>query len=314
MRPRHPEAAAYFVAGTVLFALLWIGADLIFAVTQAMTVDNAAGQALHDSLAHPAADPAAKVSPMGAAGAADPVRFPRFAPPPRDEIREPLFDFVIRIVAADSLGVWSADQIQAHVEALDRPSRLPLDRLVSVERRAVPTDQYETVRGLTSSRCWIMTLDQDRDFPMPYAILGYHPGTLSVSRELEYSEWRLGDQLLRVGDRDDPELHVMKDVTVIKMERGHLVLDVDAWLDELLGKGLDDTWTTGFVLTRGDDGWLGMGLGRGRKGRRLYGAFDFASDKVLPHGRPIDNGLSRTCRPFTRSPADSPNRPWAWDR
>ncbi len=241
-------------------------------------------------------------------------RLPRFAPPDSAEIREPLFDFVLNMMAADSLGIWLAGDIDRHLQSLGRESLLPLDRLVSLERRAAPADRALRLRGLISERIWILTLDGEHDFPMPYSILGYHPGSLVVSEVIEVSEWRLGDLDLVAGEGDDRARYFMADTVVLRLESGHIVLDVDAWLDELLGKGLDDTWTTGFAVARCDDGWVGLGLGRGRRGRRLYGAFDFASDKVKPHGDDREKALVRVCRPFTRIPADSPSRPWSWDR
>lgn len=295
MRPRHPIAAAYLGAAAVLLLLLWVGMDMAAAIGETIV---------------PVGAPAGTVAADG-----DPdLRVATFAPPAPDEIREPLFDFALRMIAADSLGVWSAEQVRAYVDSLGRDTRLPLERLVSLRREPVPDGAFPQVRGRTANRRWVMTMTADGDFPMPYDILGYHPGSLDVSGELVFSEWRLGDMILRVPGSSGNAASRVRDVTVLKIESGYLVLDVDGWVDQLLGKALDDTWTTGFAVGRGGDGWIGLGLGRGRTGRRLYGAFDFAEDKVRPRGSPQEKGLSRACRPFTRSPVDSPNRPWHRDR
>ena len=244
-------------------------------------------------------------------------RLPRaaVAAPPPEEIREPLFAFVLQMIRADSLGVWRSADIEAFIaERGGAPSRLPLGRLVSLSRDVMPDSLVRERRGARSIRRWILTLDADCDFPMPYAILGYHPGTLAVSRTIEVSEWPLGDLNLRAGEDGGVVMHPLSDVTALGLERGYVVLDVDGWLDELLGKALDDTWTVGFALARAGDGWLGLGIGRGRGGRRIFGAFDFAEDKVRPHGEPREQALSRFCRGYVRHGMDGPNPPWSWDR
>ena len=99
-------------------------------------------------------------------------------------------------------------------------------------------------------------------------------------------------------------------VSVFALERGHVLLDADGWLDALLGAGLDDAWILGFVIGRQEGRLLGLGVSLGRKGRHIYGEFDFANDRVLAHGRPLASGLSRLSRKWLNNADGNLPTPW----
>ena len=56
----------------------------------------------------------------------------------REEVSEPVFAFVFRLVEADSLGSWSRDDMLAFADEWARPSDFPLERLESLVREALP--------------------------------------------------------------------------------------------------------------------------------------------------------------------------------
>lgn len=211
------------------------------------------------------------------------------------EIRDPFFEFVVAIVESDSLGTWNRDDLLAYVAASGRETKLPIERIVTLSR--LPD-------GLTDRRVVRLELDTALEMPLPYSILGYHPGTLHVSRVVATTEIDLHDALLRLpGERDGPVKFWAAGVRAMVVSEGHVVLDVDGLVDRLLGKKLDDTWMQGFVLARvanapesEDDGLNGLALGLSRKHRPLSGSFDFRHDKVLPNGRPVAKALAYYCR------------------
>ena len=234
--------------------------------------------------------------------------------PAGPEVRDPFFVFVLEALAGDSLGVWSGEALRRRVAASGRESRLPLERIRELERRAARPDEVEARRGVAVSRIWRLVFDENLKLPMPYSILGYHPGSLFLSRELVLSEWRLGARPLQVV-RPDTQLSVQAaELAVFRLDTGWIVLDADALLDKLLGKKLDDSWTMGFALGRVDGRLQGLGLAYGRKGRKLYGEIDFREDRILPHGRPLALALSRLCRPWTEPPPHAPDRRWQYER
>jgi hypothetical protein len=167
-----------------------------------------------------------------------------------------------------------------------------VETLLQLERRRPSEDEQRSWPHAAVRAVWEMTLTEDLERSMPYSILGYHPGTLRLSRHLLLTEVRAGT--LAYADGADP--HLMRDVIMFRLDQGYLVLDVDGLVDRLLGKSLDDSGTVGFVLAREEGRLLGLAVSRGRNGRRIYGEFDFRRDKVLPNGRPAARGLSATCR------------------
>ncbi|MBU0740778.1 hypothetical protein KJ554_00340 [bacterium] len=211
------------------------------------------------------------------------------------EIRDPFFEFVTRIVENDSLGVWSRDDLSAYVAASGRPTKLPIDRVVAFSRLG---------DGKTSRRVVRLELDGDLELPLPYSILGYHPGTLFVSHVVVATEIDLHDAMLRVPDDQGRTVRFWASgMKALVLGEGYVVLDVDGLVDRLLGGKLDDTWMEGFLLARvrdapvpGDDGLNGLALGRSREGRPLSGSFDFRRDKVLPNNRPVARALALYAR------------------
>ena len=224
------------------------------------------------------------------------------------EIRDPFFEFVVRIVEEDSLGTWSREDLLAYVSASGRETKLPVDQVVALSRLSCDEPGHRVVR---------LELADDLELPLPYSILGYHPGTLYVSRVLEATESNPHDAVLHLpGGGDRSRKFWVSEVRVLTFVVGHVVLDVDGLIDRLLGKKLDDAWLECFVLARvvnapapEDNGLNGLALGRSRKDRPLSGSFDFRRDKVLPNGRPVAKALSYHCRRHNIFPE---SRAWSW--
>lgn len=262
---------------------------------------------------------AALLSVAGPARGADDHLWAAPVPPTAGpEVRDPFFAFCVALAEGDSLGVWSGPDLAARIAATGRLSKLPVEMIVRLERREVPLPLQPAHRGRHAARRWRVELDGDLARPLPYSILGYHPGTLHVSRVLEALEWVLPGSSVRVDGPDGPELRVGT-MHALRLEVGHVILDADGLVDKLLGKKLDDTWTEAFVLARVDgaadpreNGLNGVALGRSRNGRPLNGAFDFRRDEVLPNGRPAARALSGLCRPVV-APYERPDpRAWSW--
>jgi hypothetical protein len=235
------------------------------------------------------------------------------APDAAPEVRDPFFMFVFALVDSDSVGIWSGEELRRYVEHYGRPSRMPLDHVLRLERRPAAPEEAERLRGATVSRIWRLEFDQNLKLPMPYSILGYHPGSLFISRELVLGEWRLGTRRLAVSSGEGQDVREVQALSVFRLDRGWVVLDADAFLDKLLGKKLDDSWTMGFVLGRVDGERQGLGLAYSRKMRKLYGEIDFRQDEIRPWGRPLALALSRYSRPWTEPSPQAPDHLWRYD-
>lgn len=230
------------------------------------------------------------------------------------EIREPLFEFLLGMAERDSVGRWTGEELRSYVTVSGRESRFPLAEVVSLTRARPdacpgvhPAGKYE---GATVRAVWTLVLSGRQDRPMPYSILGYHPGSLRIGGVLVLSE--LGPTDLEITFQEDDEriTRLLTDVRIFSLEQGHIVLDADGLLDALLGAGLDDAWTLGFVTGREGGKLVGLGVSLGRKGRRIFGEFDFTQDKILVHGRPPMAALSRVSRRWLNVEVGNLPEPW----
>jgi hypothetical protein len=226
------------------------------------------------------------------------------------EFRDPFFAFVISIAEGDSLGHWSRADLQQYLEWREQESSLPLEYFQSLERRAVATNESESRRGVRVERVWCLTLQDEMKYSLPYDVLGYKPGSLSMARELIFSEWRLGDRNLYVPIDGDIAVVPVTSLTLFRLDSGWIVLDVDGWLDKILGGKLDDCWAEGFVICRQDGAIRGLTLSQNRKLRPLCSEFDFSTDEVLAMGGPFARGVDVYVRPWVAPPEGTPSRVW----
>ncbi len=255
--------------------------------------------------------------PTGPAATARAAAGPNgLAPDPdvlREQVRDPLFAMVFLLTEADSLGTWTAADVEAFAGRWGGRSDFPVaEHLESLTREALPPDQVRERRGLRCDRRWLVRLSPARlEMPMPYSILGYHPGSLSFQTPIELHEWRLGHVSLQVPDGDGGQVRrPASGVTIWQITGGWIILDVDAWVDRLLGKAADDAAMAGFTAARVGGDLVGVGNSTGRDGRRLLGELDFRSGEVATHGRPVAKGLSWLARRWLREPGEDPREVW----
>jgi hypothetical protein len=164
---------------------------------------------------------------------------------------------------------------------------------------------------VTCERRITISLDMPRlDMPMPYSILGYHPGTLSFGSPVVVREWRLGERQVTVREEDGSRRATLQGLVVFEIVSGWTVLDVDGWLDTLLGRKLDDAATVGFAAARGDERIIGVGNSIGREGRFIFGELDFREGTVAPHGQPLARAVAGIVRRISDPPSDRRTAVW----
>lgn len=260
------------------------------------------------ALAGPASAPAAAAAAWNEFGLRTTV-----VPAVGDTIVEPFFAFVLGRAEADSLGTWDGAAVAAYAAVHGQPSRLPLDRLVSLQRRRPAPGTEGRHPGARVLAEWVIAFDDRLGFPLPYSILGYHPGSLRLSRTLSLAEFAPIDLTLRWREKRQQQEKALGDVRVFAFEKGYLLLDADGVVDRLLGDLLDDSWTVGFVTARDGDARVGLGLMQGRDGRPIYGEFDFARDRVEAHGRPLAGALASAARRWLDPAGGLLPEPWVED-
>jgi len=195
--------------------------------------------------------------------------------PSFDGIRDPVFEQLIRFNRSMPAGHFSGAELIRRVEASGRSSPIPY-RGVIWQRRTPLADSSGTAVETT--------FDRPIDLPVPYEILGYHPGSFRTTGRFVFREEWLGDLSL-ADDRDRPATPLppvaITDVQLFVLTEGTLDIDIDGWLDKLAGGNLDDTAIRALAVFRRDGHWYGLALGLNPDGKSRSGVFDFATEQVL---------------------------------
>jgi hypothetical protein len=231
-------------------------------------------------------------------------------PVPPSGVRDPVLELLFTITEDDSLGTWDGAAIARYAAASGRPSRLPMGEVVRITRRHATAAEAEQRCGVSVTRVWELELAHALRMPLPYSFLGYHPGTLAASRTFVLSEWRLDDRTLRGVVDGGPATTGATDAWVLRLDTGWFMLDVDAWLDALLGGLLDDYWVCGYVFARHEGRPLEISLLEKRDGKDDYGQFDLGHDRIVAHPDSVARGLSLLTRPWVAPPPGSTRVPW----
>jgi hypothetical protein len=181
-------------------------------------------------------------------------------------VKDPVFAILLGLLDADRYGRLSREHLGREMGRLGTTTRLPYEKVARVSRRSLEPGRVSEI-----------TLEflGPVKVPVPYSILGYHPGHVLASPTCRLREWKLGALALGpLGERFD-------DVRLLAVEEGELDVDIDGLVDLLAGSALDDSRLTGLAVLRHLGRRLGVAFGYNPDGRARYGVFDFAADKVL---------------------------------
>ena len=111
--------------------------------------------------------------------------------------------------------------------------------------------------------------------PIPYSFLGYHPGTLRSTQELDFRVTRSS-----YIDPRDPSLYTP--VYNLALADGSVVIDIDDWLVYLLSNVVDKLEVRHIVFFSYQGEWIGLVEGRGRVfNRTMREYFSFTSNRII---------------------------------
>ncbi len=198
---------------------------------------------------------------------------------PAGGVRDPVFAYLIGLVETNAFGQIQSADIEDAVRRAGRKSPLPYRHLSSLTRTKEEGVQAARVDAL---------FREGLNLPIPYRILGYPPGHLRASKDLCLKEWDLGRMSLEVPADSGNSTIELTDIRLFGVATGTLWVDIDGWLDALVGGKLDDTRITGLILFRhGGDFWgLAVGYNRDWKGRS--GLMNFREDQIrFPSPAPL---------------------------
>lgn len=183
------------------------------------------------------------------------------------EVEDPVLGVLVGLVQTGTYGTLTGSRLRARLDQMGKTSKIPLETIT--EFRRFPGDKKGTA---------VLSVEfaEPLDLPVPYSVLGYHPGSFRTSRHCTFHEWILGDVgLLHRSETDDNRYETMvlklKNVHLYGVVSGEITLDVDGWLDRLMGSKLDDAEVTALMLCRYEGELLGLALGYTREHRGRFG-------------------------------------------
>jgi hypothetical protein len=187
------------------------------------------------------------------------------------DVRDPVFAFLIGLVDTDVYGTIDAGVLEDVVERSRGKSRLPYRTLQSLTREPEP-HRHVTVG-----------FEKRLKIPIPYEILSYNPGSLRASREVVLREYPLGAFEFEV----EGVTERISDVHLFGVLQGAVLVDVDGWLDRIVGGKLDDTRVTGLALFRYNGERFGLAMGYNEDWKGRSGLLSLREDKIRFPSPPV---------------------------
>jgi hypothetical protein len=184
--------------------------------------------------------------------------------PPR-EVKDSFFAYVIGIIREGIDVDLDAEAMRGVLTEFRSTLDLPFDLIarVSQRRAAEPTERILEL-GFTGPAT----------IPIPFSLLGYHPGSIRASQTVTFRETRF-----TYPDAQQPGAEAP--VFRLALASGALVVDMDQWLDDLFGDYVDDLPVQNLVFFTWKGEWMGLLQGRGYKGQPLRAFFSFRRNRIV---------------------------------
>jgi hypothetical protein len=188
---------------------------------------------------------------------------------PESAIPDPFYGYLIGLLDANVCGVVGADQLSEVLGKHRGKTSIPFERIREIDRGC---------GSGTGARDVSISFNGALKTPLPYSILGYHPGSVSASPKVNFLEWFIPSQKIAIGGARSIEL---SQVHVFGIYEGWTIVDIDDWVDRMMGGLLDDTRIVVMVLFKYNEDWHGLAAGYDRRGAGRSGIFNFRTNKIL---------------------------------
>jgi hypothetical protein len=190
------------------------------------------------------------------------------------DVHDPIFAYLVGLIDANLYGTIDESCLEDVLRRTASTSPLPYRHLESMDRAA---ENHERTARID------LRFDRQLALPIPYRILGYAPGSLRASRNAGFRDWSLGELVFTYRPQAGaaPTEVRLSDVHLFALRSGEMWVDIDAWLDALVGGKLDDTRITGLALFRyGGERW-GLAVGYNREWEGRSGLFSMKKDQIV---------------------------------
>ena len=184
-------------------------------------------------------------------------------------VKDRFFAYLIGLAEADAYGNLGNEDIGEALGDFSGKTKVPFELISEIERRRGEPGEP----GVVS-----ISFLEGLKTPVPYSILGYHPGSVVADTVVSFYEYYLPRKSIRVAE---DSLVTLKQIHVFGTYRGWVVVDIDAWVDKMLGGRLDDTWLVVLALFKYEGDWHGIAAGYGPGGEGRSGVFNFKTNNIL---------------------------------
>ena len=184
----------------------------------------------------------------------------------RSEVKDSFFAYVIGIIRSGLEVDIDGEQMREILTEFKTALILPFDLVARVSQRNAPS---------TGKRTISLRFRDHLIVPIPFSLLGYHPGVIRASEEVSF---RVTPSAYRSWKDVAPSSPVF-DLT---LTGGEVLVDVDDWLVYLLGFFLDKVQVRHivFFIYRGE--WIGLLEGAGlMRGRDMRAYFNFTRNSIV---------------------------------
>ena len=188
---------------------------------------------------------------------------------PESQVSDRFYSYLIGLVDADVCGVIDDRQLDKVLKDYRGKTAIPFEKITAIRRECAAGS---TVRDVS------IAFRGNLKTPVPYGILGYHPGSVTASTTVDFLEWYNPSQKISLSKQESIEL---SQVFVFGVYRGWAVVDIDSWVDKVLGDLLDDTRIVVMVLFKYKGEWHGLAAGYGPSGEGRSGIFNFHTNEIL---------------------------------
>ena len=183
---------------------------------------------------------------------------------PPTEVRDTFFAYVLGTIRAGvEVDIDNAGMRDILTE-FKSTLKLPFDLVTRVTQH---TTDHSTAIGLD--------FDGDVSIPIPFALLGYHPGNIKSTADLSFGVTKT---FYQEPSTSAPPAQVF----ALTLQQGSVLVDIDDWLEALFPSLLEDTQVHHLIFFVWHGQWVGLLEGQGeRDGREMRAYFNFTANRIL---------------------------------
>lgn len=200
-----------------------------------------------------------------------PVTAPEHPVLPKD-VKDGVFGYLVSLLDANTYGSVAGSQFRDVLKRTGRPSKIPYETIGELRRAPASASGEGWVR---------VAFTGPLDVPVPYSILGYHPGSLHSPAQVTVREWHMPRSVISDPAGDVTGALEVTDLTLWAVVEGRVVIDIDQLVDKLLGGSLDDTYVVGIAFFRFRGAAYAMALGYNGQGEPRSGALQLGENEIL---------------------------------